>query len=151
MAYRDVELRVILKFIFYSAFVYFIANVIYFVELKLISIPSRGALLPIAPSSIIILFENYINALKPFKIFCSNFKGFFYFLIPLSLFSFLISKKTLKLSLALVVSAVLLFISTIGAMALLENQFTGPRVLHYFSPIMMFFTIVLMLGHNKIK
>lgn len=151
MAYVSTGTEVLKKYLLEMIGVFMLANAIYYIELVCIGVPSRGELLPFSIGSIPTIVNNYINALMPFFTFWSFFKVSGYLFAFFTVLSLLTSKISLKMVGVILLSCLILFISTAGLMALLQDSFVAPRTLHYFSPIMMLCSIILLTGNKKFK
>lgn len=150
-AYKNVGSQKIKDYFLISIAVFMLANIVYYVELNLIGIPSRGEMLPFELNSFVLIIKNYLDAFGRFVVFWSYSKWYVYFIFSLIIFSLIISKADFKTYVTLLISSVLIFLSTLGAMALLKYPPLFPRTLHYFSPVMMFVTLVLIIGDSRLK
>jgi hypothetical protein len=147
------DTKEIIKILLISILCFFIANVLYIIELKVFSLPSRGELLKFELDSIIKIFHHYMAALTPFLHYWSKFNNIVLLIVPFLFISILkfVLKRDVKAIIGLLIAMIIVFISTIGAMALMENQFIYPRGLGYFPIIMMFMVSLMKMGHINLR
>lgn len=151
MGCKNIRSRKIVKYLITAAGIYFLVSILYYVELKLVGISGRGELLTIEANSITLMIKNYLKAFNQFVVFWSSFKLYIYIAFPMLALSLIISKANLKFYILLVVAFGLIFISTLGMMALIKFPSFEPRALHYFSPVLMLMTIILIAGNKNLK
>lgn len=151
MAYNNDKTKNIIKYLIVSFLIFILANIFYYLELKILGTPRRGELIPLSISSISIIFNNYYRAFQHFINFWSYFKYFIYPIIPFIVFSFFIISRSWKKTFITLLSLIVILFSTIGLMALLKNPPFFPRSLHFFSPLLMLATALIIAGRTYFK
>lgn len=146
-------LRRLTHHIVLPVFIFTVSLLCYYVELYFIGVPSRGATLPINFALITQLIKNYSHAVLLFSYFWSAYFYYIAITIPFIVIAlgYILYKKGMSYFCELVIALALLFISTLGPLALLETQFVRPRMLSYFPIIMMMAAFILMMLSSKIK
>lgn len=135
----------IYKTLLTSLCIYSSALLLYYLELKLLHLPSKGEIEEISFSIFFTVFNNVVSGFYPFIDFWN--KSQLWICIPLVFFSISLAKLFFKYRrswIYIFISIVLIFISSVGPMALLNMQFVEPRGLSYFSALLMFICLVLM-------
>lgn len=134
------------KIFFYVIFIYAIASILYYIEIKIFTTTNRAELLPLDGYLFIDIIRNNIKALTPFLVFWSYYKWYIIPILPFSIFGlfFFFNKRTLFFSF---LCLSLLFISILGGLAFIKDDYIySNRVLNYFP----FIIIFLFMGLNKL-
>lgn len=143
---KESNIRDFLKKYIFVILVYVSASILYYIELKILPMSNRSALIPLDKYLLPTIINNHIKALKPFIEFWSYYKWYIVPILPFSLVGLLtfIKKKTF----IFIFLCLLLFcFSILGGLCLIkENAYYNNRVLNYFP----FFIIFLYLGLNKL-
>lgn len=161
--YKKYTIRYALRILYKFLFLFFIANLIYYLEFKvalslfghlgLLQPTDRGNLLPIEASSFIQITKNFLSAYNVFFRFWHFFLPYIAILIPFMIFSLyrLIADGHFRAVFGLAISLLFLIVSSVGLMAVLENQFLEPRGLSYFPVALMFVLVFLMFSNKNLK
>ncbi|PQJ66277.1 glucosyltransferase domain-containing protein [Photobacterium angustum] len=151
MAYKKEKFSFIISYLIKSIVIFILANVFYMIEMKILSFPSRGGILPLDISSIEVIINNITNGFKPFLSFWSYFENFFYPVVIISVILSFIFIRNVKLYLYLCLSIIVFLISILGGMAILKEQIYDPRVLPYFSVVLMLLTCIFIMSRVEFK
>jgi len=141
-AYCGYSTKDIIRYLLYSFAVLVTCYVIYQIELYLTRVPTRAEFVPIELESFYLVLQNYGLALSRFTYFWSYYPRYLYLFIPVILYSLVTSGLNIKQYLFLIFGLFIILFSSLGFTALLKEPELSPRVLHYFSPLLMVFTII---------
>lgn len=125
---------------------YALASALYFVELKILPMSSRSALVNFDASLIYNVLKNNIIAISPFIEFWSYYK---WYIIPILPFSFigLLIKFRFKYLIPLILCFFIFILSILGGLSLLKEGYYPQRVLNYFP----FVLIIIFIGLYNLK
>lgn len=150
-AYEEQNPREIFRYFIYAFSALIICYVVYQIELYLTRVPSRAEFFPIELSSLYLILQNYFKALRQFSYFWSFYPRYLYIFIPIVIYALFSARLRVSQLLFLAFGLLLIFFSSLGFTALLKVPELNPRVLHYFSPLLMVVTIVLLKRNDKLK
>ncbi|MCY9815742.1 glucosyltransferase domain-containing protein [Aeromonas caviae] len=146
--------RKFLKFISFNFLVFVVANFLYFLELRLFGFQSsRGEFLPFDGNLYFSVYKNFVGSFKPFFDFWFKSSDYILVVLPFVLFSLvkMAFNRNYRSLFGVLICFSIVFVSGVGFMALLKNQFLAPRGLSYFPVILMALTTVLMMGGKHFK
>lgn len=150
-SYKNENSRDIINYFLYSFSALILCYIIYQIELYLTKVPSRAEFLPFELGSFYLVWQNYVKALKHFYYFWSFYPRYIYILTPIIIYAFFTSRLKISQYLFFSFGLLILLFSSLGFTALLNNPELSPRVLHFFSPLLMVLAIILIKRQDKLK